>query len=255
LKTAATNTPRLYQRVAERLSEAISSGQLAIGDRLPAERELSITHNVSRATVREAIIALEHAGLVEAKMGSGVYVTGMPSTDGLPVPMDVGPFELTEARMLFEGEVAALAATQITDLELAALDKLLIDMDAANKRGNGEEVDRQFHQAIANATRNRAMASVVESLWTIRLRSPQCVRLFQKSRARGTQPVVAEHRAILSALRAHDAQAARVAMRQHLKQVLDYLLDATESEAMAEAKAKATAQRNRYTAGSRQSRR
>jgi GntR family transcriptional repressor for pyruvate dehydrogenase complex len=79
--------------------------------------------------------------------------------------------------------------------------------------------------------------------------------LFQKSRARGTQPVVAEHRAILSALRAHDAQAARVAMRQHLKQVLDYLLDATESEAMAEAKAKATAQRNRYTAGSRQSRR
>jgi GntR family transcriptional repressor for pyruvate dehydrogenase complex len=254
LKVTATKTARLYQRVAERLSEMIASGQYAIGERLPAERELSIAHKVSRATVREAIIALELAGLVEVKMGSGVYVTGMPSTDGLPVPMDVGPFELTEARMLIEGEVAALAATQITDLELAALDQLLTDMTLANKRGSGEEVDRQFHQAIANATRNSAMAAVVDSLWTIRLRSPQCVRLFQKSRARGTQPVVAEHRAILKALRGHDARAAREAMRQHLKQVLDYLLDATESEVMAEAKAKATAQRDRFRADTRQSR-
>ena len=147
--------------------------------------------------------------------------------------------------------VTSLAATLITDLELAELEKLLKEMDAANKRGNGEEVDRQFHQAIADATRNHAMASVVESLWTIRLRSPQCIRLFQKSRAKGTQPVVAEHRAILNALRAHDAQAAREAMQKHLKKVLDYLLDATESEVMAEARAKSTAQRDRFTAGSR----
>jgi GntR family transcriptional repressor for pyruvate dehydrogenase complex len=254
VKTSASKSNRLYQRVADQLSAAIASGQLPIGERLPAERELSVAHKVSRATIREAIIALELAGLVEVKMGSGVYVIGMPSTDGLPVPMDVGPFELTEARMLFEGEVAALAATQISDLELADLEKLLKEMDAANKRGNGEEVDRQFHQAIANATRNAAMASVVESLWTIRLRSPQCIRLFHKSRARGTQPVVAEHRAILNALHAHDALAARDAMRKHLKLVLDYLLDATESEVMAEAKAKAAAQRDRFTAGSRLSR-
>ena len=243
--------PRLYQKLARELADAISAARYVIGDRLPAERELAEQHSVSRATVREAIISLETRGIVEVRMGSGVYVTGVPVTGGLPLPMDVDPFELSEARLLFEGEVAAQAATQITDQELGTLDALLDEMESANRRDHGEEADRRFHQAIAAATRNEAMMAVVESLWTIRLSSPKCVRLFDRSRRRGAKPVVAEHREIFQALRARDPRAAREAMRTHLQQVLDYLLDASEKEAIHHARAKVAAQRSRFSPATR----
>jgi GntR family transcriptional repressor for pyruvate dehydrogenase complex len=225
-----------------------------VGDRLPAERELALRFAVSRATVREAIIALETRGLVDVRMGSGVYVISVPTSGAIPVPMDVGPFELSEARLLIEGEVAAQAARQISDEELRTLEQLLREMDTANRSGHGEEADRRFHQTIARATRNSALLAVVESLWLIRVSSPQCIRLFHRSRARGTKPVVAEHRAILQALRAHDADAARAAMQNHLQHVLDYLLDATEADALAEARARISAQRSRFAPPARSAR-
>jgi GntR family transcriptional repressor for pyruvate dehydrogenase complex len=237
---------RLYLQLASKLADSITAGQYQIGDRLPAERELAERAGVSRATVREAIISLETRGLVEVRVGSGVYVIAVPATSNLPVPMNVEPFELSEARLLFEGEVAAQAATQITDVELANLERLLKEMEAENRRGHGEEADRQFHHAIAKATRNAAMAAVIDSLWMIRLQSPKCVALFTRSRTRGVKPVVIEHRAILQALRARDPDAARAAMRAHLQHVLNYLLDATEAEALAEAKAQISARRSRF---------
>jgi DNA-binding FadR family transcriptional regulator len=250
----ADKNQRLYLQLAAKLVAAITAGQYRVGDRLPAERELAVKFSVSRATVREAIIALETRGLVEVRMGSGVYVISMPTTGGIPVPLNVGPFELSEARLLIEGEVAALAADQITDEELRTLDQLLKEMDAANRSGHGEDVDRRFHLTIARATRNTTLAAVVDSLWTIRVSSPQCIRLFHRSRSRGTKPVVAEHRAVLNALRARDADAARAAMQAHLQRVLDYLLDATEAEALAEARAKISAQRSRFAPSGRAAR-
>lgn len=237
---------RLYQQVAERLAQSIAAGTHGPGDRLPAERELAASFKVSRPTIREAIIALELDGLVEVRLGAGVYVTDSPEV-AKPVGMDIGAFELTEARLLIEGEVAALAATLITDEELAGLERLLTELEKANDRGKGEEaVDRRFHQAIADATKNGAMSDIVDRLWTIRNRSPQSVRTFEKSRSKGYQPVLAEHRAIVDALRTRDPRQARAAMRAHLSRVLDYLLDATEVEALAEAKAKAKATRTRF---------
>jgi GntR family transcriptional regulator, hexuronate regulon transcriptional repressor len=245
---------RLYEQLADKLAKAISDGVYKPGDRLPAERELASTFQVSRPTIREAVIALELDGLVEVKVGSGVYVLDKPR-GGLtqPVAADIGAFELTEARILFEGEVAALAATQIGDLQLAELDSLLAEMAKENAKGGrgGEDVDLRFHTVIAEATRNSAMTAVVEYLWTIRNRSPQCVRTFEKTRAKGYQPVVDEHRAIVEALRKRDPQAARAAMRDHLSRVLNYLLDATEVEAIEEAKRQMQAQRDRFSRGAK----
>lgn len=240
---------RLYQYVAERLARAIAAGTYKKGDRLPAERELAQSYSVSRPTIREAIIALELDGLVEVRIGSGVYVTNTEPVRGAQVAMDIGAFELTEARLLIEGEVAALAATQITDEELEELETLLDKMDSANRKGAGagELVDRQFHETIARMTRNSALFQTVEQLWTIRNRSPQCVRLFEMSRSAGHAPVLNEHRAIVEALRSRDANSARAAMRDHLSRVLSYLLDATEVEAIEAARAKVAAQRDRFS--------
>ena len=243
---------RLYQALAEKITRLIASGEFNPGDRLPAERELATMFQVSRPTVREAIIALEIEGLVEVRLGSGVYVISRtPSREG--IERDIGAFELTEARILIEGEAAALAAANITDDEIAELERMLAEMEAANQTGagSGEIVDKRFHEYLAGCTRNGAMQSAVEHLWMVRNRSPQCVRTFQKSRTKGHKPVIDEHRRIVEALRQRDPAAARTAMRDHLGRVLEYLLDSTETEAIEEARAKAAAQRSRYKVSER----
>lgn len=246
---ATPKTARLYQSAAEKIAMSIAVGEYPVGTRLPAERDLATAFGVSRPTIREAIIALELDGLVEVRIGSGVYVVSQ-SPRSAKVKMDIGAFELTEARLLLEGEVAALAAVHVTDDDIAELEKLLEKMDTANKADAqaGEQVDKQFHAALSRYTRNSAMVATVDLLWTIRTRSPQCVRTFEKSRGKGRAPDIAEHRAIVDALKDRDPARARAAMRAHLNRVLDYLLDATEVETIQQAKDAMAEQRSRYAA-------
>ncbi|HWU03307.1 MAG TPA: FadR/GntR family transcriptional regulator [Novosphingobium sp.] len=242
---AATHD-RLYQDLARRLIAELASGRFAVGDRLPAERELSAQYNVSRPTVREAVIALEVQGLVEVRVGSGAYVKRLPGKNDIP-GFNITAFELTEARLLFEGEAAALAATQISEEELAELAALIEEIERENRNPHGtEKADRAFHLAVARATRNAAILEAIERLWDLRGSSPESALLHEKARSANIKPVVDEHTALLTALRAHDPVAARAAMRAHLAAVLDSLLFATEEKAIAEARRAARAKRERY---------
>lgn len=237
---------RLYQDLARKLIAELASGRYAVGDRLPAERELSLQHNVSRPTVREAVIALEVQGLVEVRVGSGAYVRRLPGKNDVP-GFNVTAIELTEARLLFEAEAAALAATQISDEGLAELEGLVEAIARENETAHGtEQADRAFHLAIARATRNAAIAEAIERLWDLRALSPESALLHAKARSANIKPVVDEHTAVLEALRAHDPVAARAAMRTHLAAVLDSLLFATEEQAIAEARRAVQAKRDRF---------
>jgi GntR family transcriptional regulator, hexuronate regulon transcriptional repressor len=237
---------RLYQELARKLMEALASKRYAVGDRLPAERELAAEHDVSRPTVREAIIALEVQGLVEVRVGSGAYVKRLPGKAEVP-GFNITGFELTEARLLFEGEAAALAASQITDEELGVLERLVGDIARENQSAGGtEEADRAFHLAIARATRNTAVFETIEHLWDLRRTSPESALIHALARTANVKPVVDEHSAVLDALRAHDPHAARAAMRAHLSAVLDSLLFATEEKAVAAARHAVEAKRQRY---------
>jgi GntR family transcriptional regulator, hexuronate regulon transcriptional repressor len=238
---------RLYQDVARDLLEELAAGRYAVGGRLPAERELAVKYNVSRPTVREAIIALEVQGLVEVRVGSGAYVLRLPGKEDLP-GFNITAFELTEARLLFEGEAAALSATQITDEELTAIERLVEAIAQENLQPDGaERADREFHLAIARATRNTAILEAIEHLWDLRSTSPEAALLHEKARRANIKPVVDEHTAILEALRARDPAAARTAMRSHLSQVIDSLLFATEERAIEEARKSAQSKRERYS--------
>lgn len=238
---------RLYQDLARSLMEELASGRYPVGARLPAERELAATYNVSRPTVREAIIALEVQGLVEVRVGSGAYVRRLPGKEDLP-GFNITAFELTEARLLFEGEAAALAAVQATDEELDEIERLVEEIARENQRADGSESsDREFHLAIAKATRNSAIYEAIEHLWDLRSTSPDAALLHEKARSANIKPVVDEHTAVLSALRARDPNAARNAMRAHLGQVIESLLFATEERAIEEARRTAQAKRARYT--------
>ena len=237
---------RLYQDVARALLDELTGGHYRVGTRLPAERDLALRFDVSRPTVREAIIALEVQGLVEVKIGSGAYVLRLPGEDDRP-GFNVTAFELTEARLLFEGEAAALAATQVTDEDLAEIAVLVGRIAEENNDANGtERADREFHLAIARATRNLAIFNAIEHLWDVRATSPEAALLHEKARHANVKPVVEEHMAVLDALRARDPVAARTAMRAHLSAVLDGLLFATEERALAEARKATQAKRDRY---------
>lgn len=237
---------RLYQDLARQLLAELLSGAYAVGARLPAEREMALKYNVSRPTVREAIIALEVQGLVEVRVGSGAYVLRLPGNDDEP-GFNVSAFELTEARLMFEGESAALAATQITDEELEEISALVDAIARENNDPAGtEQADRAFHLAIAHATRNAAIHDTIARLWDLRSTSPEAALLHEKARTAHIKPVVDEHSAILSALRARDPAAARAAMRAHLSQVIDSLLFATEERQIEAARKAAQDKRDRY---------
>jgi GntR family hexuronate regulon transcriptional repressor len=230
--SAIPDSRKLYQQVASAIMASILSGKYAPGERLPSERDLATAFGVSRPTIREAMISLEIRGLAEVRHGSGIYVSDQPGADE-GGDLDIGAFELTEARRLFVGVAAAWAATTISDGSLDQLETIVAEMQDENARNQQDwTADRRFHIAIARATRNTAIATVIEHLLDMRHKSPLCVYMLERARRVGVQPRVSEHRRILDALRKHDPKTARTAMRDHLARVIEDLLVATEPDAL-----------------------
>jgi DNA-binding FadR family transcriptional regulator len=214
---------RLYRQIAEQIRALIRSGEYPPGVRLPPERDLARQLGVSRPSVREALIALEVEGLVEVRIGSGIYVQGPTAGgNGEEVPAvhaEAGPFELLRARHVIEGECAALAAKSAKKPQLAAIEEAL---DAMQKEFDADRQplagDQLFHVRIAEATGNGALVAVVKMLWDERT-GP----LYKQLEHHYDSPALwtaamAEHRAVVKAIAAHDAPAARAAMHRHLNQ-------------------------------------
>jgi GntR family hexuronate regulon transcriptional repressor len=239
-------TPKLYRAIIDALQADIAIGRYQPGDRLPPERTLVERFAVSRLTVREAMIGMEILGLVEPRRGSGVYVTERPGGGIASSELDIGAFELTEARRLIEGECAALAAVTADEAALGRLAEILGAMIEENKHDSQDEVaDRAFHVEIARTTNNDAMVLVIETLWDVRYRSPLCERMLARSRAAGVKPMIDDHRAILDAIAAHDGARARRVMRDHLGRVIENLLQATELDGIRRVQAEAAELRTR----------
>lgn len=233
---------RLFWRIVDKVEALINQGEFSAGSRLPPERELADMFDVSRPTIREAIIALEVRGRVEVKTGSGVYVIEQQETS--VKTKEISAFELTQARALIEGEIAALAAQSITDEELAQLKQTLIAME---KGLYVEQADREFHEIIARATRNKALEYAVANLWDLRLNNSQIVADYGSVCKNNNDCVMDEHTAIYNALQTHDASAARIAMHKHFNRLINALFDAVEARALEEIKRKNDEKRGLYS--------
>jgi GntR family transcriptional regulator, uxu operon transcriptional repressor len=216
----AVEPRRLYRQIADQIAGLISDGEFPPGARLPAERELASKLGVSRASVREAIISLEIGGLVEVRVGTGIFVTA-PSMHPVLTDLDAGPgpFELLNARKLVEGEIAAIAAVQATPEDVAALRQSVQRMEANIDDFNvREDTDREFHLRIAKASGNGSLETVVEGLWN--QRAELWGRMQQHFHTSDLAlKTIRDHVAIVKAIAAHDADAARVAMHRHLSRV------------------------------------
>lgn len=233
MKFKAVRQERLYLKVAEQLSTHIERGEIAVGDRLPSERDLAQQFGVSRPTIREAMIALELAGRVEIRSGSGVYVRNADgASSSLPADEAPGPLELLEARLYIEGDAAALAAARATDADIDAIEQAYRAMKRENRSDDqNEDADERFHLLIARASGNSAMHAAVVQLWRLRRTSAMSVFFHDKLRARGLKPVLRDHRAILDAIRDGKSDQARQAMQTHLQAVIDAIVSDSDAAA------------------------
>lgn len=212
---------RLYRQIAEQVRSLITSGEFTAGSRLPAERDLAKQMGVSRPSVREALIALEVEGWVEVRTGSGVYVldrAGQRGGAGVQVPpTEWGPLELIRARRVIEGEIASLAATQAKRRHVQAIRDAIAFMTEDADRGVAPLAgDRAFHTAIAQACDNVVLLETVQTFWDAR-RGPLFERLGDYfETVPSWRMAITEHQAVLDAIVAHDAPAARAAMQSHM---------------------------------------
>ncbi|CAM2146626.1 GntR family transcriptional regulator, transcriptional repressor for pyruvate dehydrogenase complex [Pararobbsia alpina] len=219
---------RLYRQIAELISGYIDSGHYPPGTLLPAERELAQQLGVSRASVREALIALEVEGRVSVKVGNGVTVLDAPRVDvdsasDSPEPpraywADVGPLELLDARILVESENAALAARHATAADIEELESHLTALAVEHRELHHDQpADRRFHLKIAEMTGNQAMVHMVATLLDQR-DSPMFARFEDHFvTPRLFEDINQNHKRILDAIRDGDSTAARAAMKRHLR--------------------------------------
>ena len=212
---------RLYRQIAEQLRALMTAGEFTPGARLPAERDLAKQFGVSRPSVREALIALEVEGWVEVRTGSGVYVlkrSGRSAASRMKVPAtEWGPLELIRARRVIEGEIASLAATQAKRKHIQAIREAIDTMQEDTDRGVAPLAgDRAFHTAVAQACENAVLLETVQTFWKARS-GPLFERLGDYFESVPSwRMAITEHEAVLDAIHARDAKAARAAMQQHM---------------------------------------
>ncbi|MBI5279806.1 MAG: FadR family transcriptional regulator [Burkholderiales bacterium] len=212
---------RLYRQIAEQVRTLITAGEFPPGSRLPAERDLARQLGVSRPSVREALIALEVEGWVEVRTGSGVYVldrSRQANGAARKVPAtEWGPLELIRARRVIEGEIASLAAAQATRKHMKAIREAIAWMKQdADRNVAPLDGDRAFHTAIAEACDNVVLLETVQAFWDAR-HGPLFTQLGGHFETVASwRKAIAEHEAVLAAIEAHDAGAARAAMQNHM---------------------------------------
>ena len=216
----AVEPKRLYRQIADQIGQLIASGEFPAGSRLPAERELAVSLGVSRTSVREAIISLEMSGLVEVRVGTGIFVTAPAArSTGNGLDAGPGPFGLLDARKLVEGEIAALAAKTGKPSDFAALAQSVEFMEAhVDDFAARETADREFHLRIAKATGNSSLELVVDGLWNQRAELWGRLQHHFHTRELALQ-TIRDHAAIAKAIAARDSDGARAAMHRHITRV------------------------------------
>lgn len=219
---------RLYEQVAEQISDWIAAREMGSGDKLPAERELADRLGVSRATLSQALVALEVVGVVEVRHGDGTVVAqaGPGAGSGRRVLQSVRDHadrlpDVLDARDALETKAAALAAERRTDADLAEIDAALTFMaDDVAAGGRGIEADERFHAAVTAAAHSPLIGRMMAEIAGL-VRESRVESLGQPGRPADS---LAGHRAVAEAIRDRDPSAAAAAMHAHVVKVGDVAL-------------------------------
>ena len=212
---------RLYEQLIAQLLSFVELRGLVIGDRLPSERDLALALHVSRASVRQATVALEVQGVLEVRHGDGIYLRARPDDPTRLVELMARRHRLPavlEAREALETQLAALAATRRSQDDMDAMDAAL-DLMATDvgHGGLGLTGDEAFHSAVTAAASSPLLSQLMAAL------ASAISETRESSLSEPGRPPrsLAAHRRIAEAIRRQDAAAARRAMRRHLQVVAD----------------------------------
>jgi GntR family transcriptional regulator, transcriptional repressor for pyruvate dehydrogenase complex len=221
---------KVYEEVARQLERMILK-KLHPGDKLPSERELAESLGVSRSSIRDAIRSLELVGLVEPRQGSGTVVREIsadtvmnPLTNVLRHKVELVT-ELIDFRKMLEPPLAGRAATHGSEEELDEMEDILHRQEAKFRAGElAIEEDSEFHYAIAMASGNSVVLKILDFV----------MDLLRETRERSLQTVgrphksLAGHRKILAAIKKRDPEAAKAAMRRHIEDIEEIVLNESQ---------------------------
>jgi DNA-binding FadR family transcriptional regulator len=201
------------------LQEAIDSGRWKPGERIPTERALSARYGVARNTLRRALQQLEDAGRIVRHVGRGTFVeqAKRAQRDDLARRIEnASPNEIMEVRLMIEPQAAECAAARANGAELESMAECLKKSEAAPTVAEFEMWDGLFHQTIVAACRNHLLSDIYDAINAVRRKADWAAlkeRVVTPARRDITQR---QHRSILGALRARDAQRAGLEMKSHL---------------------------------------
>lgn len=216
-----------YTVLIERIAAMIRSGELAPGNKFPPERKLAEMFGVSRSSLRQAFQALAERGIIESRQGDGTYlltpVDAVLSSDAIAEAISEQSgllHEIVEFRRIVEPQLAALAAKRIAPEELDRMKIVVCDQQRALIAGRAADVyDIEFHQLLAASAGNQVMSKV---MFTIRSIVDESRSVWLQSSERRLASVEG-HLRIIDALEARDAEAARLAMQQHIAEIEQYI--------------------------------
>lgn len=214
---------KLRDEISRQLENLILNNELSVGDALPPERGLALQLGVSRNILREAISSMVQKGLLEVRQGSGTFVaspTGELLRDSLSSFVrfnKTGFFDLLEARLGLEVQIAELAARRSTPEDHERVEKTLNELEAAvSDPQRYVEADILFHKALAVAAKNEILLLMLDS---IRGATRENIRLLIERTPKAVEEAMRNHQEIARAVQAHQPEEARNAMRLHLESV------------------------------------
>jgi GntR family transcriptional regulator, transcriptional repressor for pyruvate dehydrogenase complex len=216
---------RLYEQVAEQIEKKIINEALKPGDRLPSERLLAKRLGVSRPVIREATRVLAVRGLVESRQGSGTYIKEI-SSESASKPIErylrlkdkINSFSnLHEIRKTLEIDIAGYAAERATEEDIKLLEKAIIDQEESKDDPEKfTQADHKYHAVLASATHNDLYLLLLSPITDIMLDFRMAAYISDPKNS--IQGALTFHSQILEKIKARDANGARQAMREHLKQ-------------------------------------
>jgi len=226
---------RVYMHIADQIMDLIRKGEFPEGTQLPPERELAEQLRVSRACLREALSALQILGLVETRPGQGTFICAGTSSALLGLNSSwlyqdlESPFTILHARKTVEPSLAALAARQRS---YASLNHLREILDLVGSYPSEARVfyegDRKFHLAIAEATENPVLISMMSIIHDLMGQKLWLALMMDSTLATPGrwQQAVLEHQSVYKAIEAQDAESAAARMKEHLDMVEKLMIEA-----------------------------
>ncbi|HWK45528.1 MAG TPA: FadR/GntR family transcriptional regulator [Stellaceae bacterium] len=228
---APPNPPSRSFEIVARQIAAMVQAQYGIGERLPAERDMARMFGVSRPTIREALLSLQMAGMLQVRNNSGAYVVSRHELPEMQALEGFGPFENLQARLMIEPQIAALAAQHASAVKLADLADSLAAMRREHALGNEADIaDHRFHILLAEATGNGVLVSICDSLWRGQIESRIWQEIHTYMPMESYRPTwLRDHETIFRAVEERNAKKASAAMLRHLHNIRDALMVTTNA--------------------------